>query len=79
MARFELTMSNGETVLIDFPVTDITELRAELVGNTFLVGTEVKVGATTTAREVIVACNQVTLARPADSDSRQSSTFRPKR
>jgi hypothetical protein len=79
MARFEMTISNGETILIDFPANDMPELLAELTGNAFLIGTEVKVGVTSAAREVIVASRQVTLARPADADSRQSSTFRPKR
>ena len=79
MARFEMTISNGETILIDFPASDLPELLAALVGNPFLIGTEVKPGATSVVREVIVASGQVTLARPADADSRQSSTFRPKR
>jgi len=78
MARFEMTISNGETILIDFPAADMPELLTELIGSAFLIGTEVKPGSVL-AREVIVASHQVTLARPADADSRQSSTFRPKR
>jgi hypothetical protein len=79
MARFELTISNGETILIDHPADDIQGLLSELIANPFLVGNEIKVGSTSTAREVILATGQITLARPADADSRQSSTFRPKR
>lgn len=79
MARFELTISNGETILIDHPAGDMQALLSELTANAFLVGNEIRVGSTTGAREVILATRQVTLARPADSESRQSSTFRPKR
>jgi hypothetical protein len=78
VARFEITISNGESILVDLPVADITALAAALVGSTFLVGTEVKPGSMQ-MREVIVASGQVTLARPADAESRQGSTFRPKR
>jgi hypothetical protein len=79
MARFEMTISNGETILVDHAAADMQALLAELMGNAFLLGAEVKVGTAAAPREVIVASRQVTLVRAADSDSRQSSTFRPKR
>ncbi len=79
MARFELTISNGEKILIDHPADDIKALLAELSASAFLVAVEIKVGATSVPHEVILATRQITLARPADADSRQSSTFRPKR
>jgi hypothetical protein len=79
MARFELTISNGEKILIDHPADDIQALLAELSASAFLVAVEIKVGATSAPHDVILATRQITLARPADADSRQSSTFRPKR
>ncbi len=79
MARFELTMSNGETVLLDHPSGGMEELLTELTANAFLVGNEIKAGSTAPPRDVMLATRQITLIRPADADSRQSSTFRPKR
>jgi hypothetical protein len=79
MARFEITISNGETVLVDHQAADVRALLADLASNDFVVASEIRVGSTTVARELIVASRQVTLVRSADSDSRQSSTFRPKR
>ena len=79
MPRFEMTISNGETILIDHAAADMQGLLAELMGNAFLLAAEVKAGSTAAPREVIVASRQVTLVRAANSDSRQSSTFRPKR
>ena len=79
MARFEFTISNGETILVDHAATGMAELVSTLESHTFLLATEIKVGSTAPPREVILASSQVTMVRAADSDSRQSSTFRPKR
>jgi hypothetical protein len=79
MARFEFTISNGETVLVDHPAAGMAELVSALDTHPFLLATEIRVGSTAPPREVIIASTQVTLVRAADSDSRQSSTFRPKR
>jgi hypothetical protein len=79
VARFEFTISNGETILVDHPANGMTELLTQLDTHAFLLANEIRVGSTAPPREVIMASSQVTLVRAADSDSRQSSTFRPKR
>ncbi len=79
MSRFEITMTDGEKILVDHTAGNMEALLSQLNDNAFVMFNEIRVGATTQPREVILASRQVTLIRPADSDSRQSSTFRPKR
>ena len=79
MARFEMTLSNGEKILVDHTAKDVVAFLSELNCNTFLLLNEVKGGSSTPAREVIVASTQVTLVRPLGAQSLQGSTFRPKR
>ena len=79
MARFEMTISNGEKILVDHAATDMRELLSELDGKSFVLLQEVKGGSSTPAREVIVASNQITLVRLLGDLSTQGSDFRPKR
>jgi hypothetical protein len=79
MARFEMTLSSGEKILVDHAATGMGEILSELSSNAFLVYTEVKSGSSGPAQEVIVASSQITLVRPLDELTTQSTTFRPKR
>lgn len=79
MARFEMTTSAGEKILVDHAATGMKDILSELKCNAFLLYSEVTGGAASTAREVIVATAQIALVRPLDGLSTQSTTFRPKR
>ena len=77
MARYELTLTGGEKILVDHPATAMAELLAAFEGKDFVQFNEVKAG-TATVHEVIVSSEHVALVRPLDSES-QGSQFRPKR
>lgn len=80
MARFELTISGGEKLLVDHGAADLTEMLTELQDNSFLLLREVKGGSAAPAREVIVANRQITLVRLLeDQRSTQGSGFKSKR
>jgi hypothetical protein len=78
MARFELTTSNGDKILVDHAAVGMQEFLSELNSSPFVLYTEVK-GGTPGAAQVIVASGQITLVRPLSDLSTQSTTFRPKR
>lgn len=78
MARFELTTSNGDRILVDHASSSMQEFLSELNASPFVLYTEVK-GGSSSAVEVIVASGQITLVRPLSELSTQSTTFRPKR
>ena len=79
MSRFEMTISNGEKILVSHSATGMQEMLSEVDGNGFLLFDEVKGGSSTPAREVIVASSQITLIRLIGDNSTQGTTFRPKR
>ncbi len=79
MARFEVTTSIGEKILVDHAAADIDEILAELNSTGFLAYTEVKAASSVAARRVIVSSSQIVLVRPLDELTTQSTTFRPKR
>jgi hypothetical protein len=79
MARFEMTISNGEKILVDRASSGMQEILSEICREDFLLFSEVKGGSSTPAREVIVASAQITLIRPLGDRSFQNTDFRPKR
>jgi hypothetical protein len=79
MARFEMTISDGEKILVDHPADSMQEFLSELMANDFLLLQELRGVSSGAAQEVIVASRRITLVRAIEGDSRQSTTFRPKR
>lgn len=79
MARFEMTLSGGETILVDHAALAMQEMMGDLAANDFVLFTEVKGGSATPAKEIIVATRQITLIRPLEQHSMQGSNFKPKR
>jgi hypothetical protein len=79
MARFEVTLSDGEKILVDHPAQSMSEILAAVEGKAFLLFSEVKGGSSTPARHVIISSSQVTLIRPLDERSTQGTQFVPKR
>lgn len=79
MARFEVTTSNGEKILIDNDASGMAELLDALNANPFILGNEVGGSSMNPDRPIILACGQIILVRLLDNLSTQSSTFRPKR
>lgn len=77
MARFEMTISGGEKILVDHPATDMQDMVNDLATNTFILLMEVKGGVP--AKELIVATSKITLIRPLGERSMQGSDFKPKR
>jgi hypothetical protein len=77
LARYELTLTNGEKVLVDHPAESTDEILAAFEGKAFVPFVEVKVGSAT-IRDFLVASAHVTLVRPL-SDYSQGSQFRSKR
>ena len=63
MARFEMTTSNGEKILVDHVSASMQEIVAELGDHDFVLFNEIKGGSSTPARELIVATSQITLIR----------------
>lgn len=79
MARFEMTLSAGDKVLVDHAAAGMPELLAELTANAFVLYDEVSAASATAPRPVIVASSQIVMIRLLDGLSTQSTTFRPKR
>jgi hypothetical protein len=79
MPRFEMTISNGEKILVDHATAGMQEILSDLEGKGFLLFKEVKGGSSTPAREVIVASSQITLVRPLGDGVTQGSSFQAKR
>lgn len=79
MSRFELTLSDGERILINRDGGGMQELLSDLVSSNFLLLSEIRGPTAAAPEEIIVATGQITLIRAIDRDSRQNSTFRPKR
>ena len=79
MARFEMTISTGEKILVDHSAGGMQSILSELNGQGFLLFSEVKGGSSSPAREVIVASSQIALIRPLGEGNSQGSNFRPKR
>lgn len=77
MARFEMTISGGEKILVDHPAMDMQDMVNDLATNTFILLMEVKGGVP--AKELIVATSKITLIRPLGERSMQGSDFKPKR
>ena len=78
MARFEMTTSNGEKILVDHASASMQDIVTELGDHDFVLFNEIKGGSSTPARELIVATSQITLIRSV-GDRAQSSDFRSKR
>ena len=79
MARFEMTLSSGEKLVIDHPASGMAELAADIGGKDLLMLTEITGASAGAAREIVVASGQITVIRPLSDQSTQGSNFRPKR
>ena len=79
MARFEMTISNGEKILVDHASAGMEEITRRIRRSGFLLFSEIKRSSSSAPSEVIVASGQITLIRPLDDQSRQNTDFRPKR
>jgi hypothetical protein len=77
LARYELTMSNGEKILVDHSADGMDALLSIFESKDFVPFGEVKVGSAG-ARDIIVASEHVALIRSLGDES-QGSLFRPKR
>jgi len=78
MARFEMTITNGEKILVEHAAETVQDLATEIEGKAFLVVLEIKTGSSTPTRDLIVATNQIALVRPI-RDGMMGSEFRGKR
>lgn len=79
MARFEVSLTGGERILVDHAAPAMQQILDEVAGNDFILFSEVKGGSSTPARDVIVATRQITLIRPLGDRSTQGTDFKPKR
>ena len=79
MARFELTLSNGEKMVAEHRSTGIDKFLTEVEANAFLLVTEIRSGSQTPPKEVMVATRPITLIRTSEEGSMQGSNFRAKR
>jgi hypothetical protein len=79
MARFELTITSGEKIVVDHSASGMAELVAEVDGKALLLLTEITGASSGATREIIIASGQVTMIRPLSDQSTQGSNFRPKR
>jgi hypothetical protein len=79
MARYEVTISSSEKIVVDHGAAGMTELLAAIEGKAFLLLTEITGAAAGASREIILASRQITMIRPLSEQSTQGSNFRPKR
>lgn len=79
MARFEVTLSNGEKLVAEHGCEAIADLMAEVETKAYLLMVEIKPGVQTPPKEIMVATRQLTLIRSLDAGSMQGSNFRAKR
>jgi hypothetical protein len=79
MARFEMTLVDGEKILVDHGSSDVEAMARALADQRFLVFSEIRGGGTAAVQKLIVATEQVTVMRPMDAAGTQGSGFRPKR
>jgi len=77
LARYELTLTNGEKVLVDHPAETTDEILSALQGKDFVSFSEVRPGSAA-VRDVLVSPQHLALIRPLSVES-QGSQFRPKR
>ena len=77
MARYELTLSNGEKVLVEHPADSIEKIMSAIEGKAFVQFAEVVVG-TPAGRDALIATEHLALIRLLGFES-QGSQFRPKR
>jgi hypothetical protein len=79
LSRFEVTMSDGEKVLVEHAAETPEALVDELARRNFLTCGEIKSSGSVAQRDVIIAASQISLIRPLLEGSSQGSNFRPKR
>jgi hypothetical protein len=79
MARFEVSLTGGERILVDHAAPAMQQILDEVTSSAFILFSEVKGGSSTPARDVIVATRQITLIRPLGDRSTQGTDFKPKR
>ena len=79
MARYEVTITTSEKIVVDHPAPNMTEFLAEVDGKALLLFTEITGAAAGATREVILSSTQITMIRPLGELSTQGSNFRPKR
>lgn len=78
MARFEMTITNGEKILVEHPAATVQDLAVEISSTALLIVREIKSGASAPPREIILASSQIALVRPI-GEGMMGSEFRGKR
>ena len=79
MSRFEMTLVDGEKILVDHSSSDVESMSRALADQRFIVFSEIRGGGTAAVQKLIVATAQVTVMRPMEATGTQGSGFRPKR
>jgi hypothetical protein len=79
LSRFEVTMSDGEKLIVEHAAETPEALVEELARHSFLTCGEIKPSGSAAHRDVILAASQISLIRPLLEGSSQGSNFRPKR
>jgi hypothetical protein len=79
LSRFEVTMSDGEKLIVEHGSETLEALVEALANRNFLACGEIKASGSAAHREIIIAASQISLIRPLLEGSSQGSNFRPKR
>lgn len=74
-----MTMTGGETLIIDHGAETLEALIDDLSRRSFLACGEIRASGSQPRRDIIIAAAQVTLVRPLVEGASQGSSFRPKR
>lgn len=78
MARFEITINNGEKILVEHPSTSFDELALEFSTNPLMLFKEIKPGSSVPPIDVMVKTSEIALVRPI-GEGMMGSQFRGKR
>ncbi len=79
MSRYEVTMSDGEKLIVEHGAETLDALVDELSRRNFLPCGEIRSSGSAAHRDIILAASQISLIRPLLEGTSQGSNFRPKR
>jgi hypothetical protein len=79
LSRYEVTMSDGEKLVVEHGAETLDALVQDLSRGPFVACGEIRSSGSAAQRDIVLAASQISLIRPLLEGSSQGSNFRPKR